>query len=214
MQAISKEPLSRSKSSTAAILINLMFVLAGAVGLMTVVSPSLFRSAPSQPVTQKVAALEADTNKAMPRSKPVRLIAPDIRLDTPLITTGKNDKGELAVPERHDIAAWYELSPTPGEIGPSVIVGHVDTYLGPSVFFYLKELQAGQKVYIDREDGSRVAFRVDGQQLVDQNAFPTKEVYGNIDYPGLRLITCGGAFNPVSGEYLQNTVIFASYAPD
>lgn len=212
-QAVSSERFLRSKSSTAAIFINLIFVLAGAVGLVAVIAPSMFRPA-SPPDTQKVAAAEVDTNQALPRSKPVRLIAPDIGLDTTLITTGKNDKGELAVPERHDVAAWYELSPTPGEIGPSIIVGHVDTYMGPSVFFYLKELQTGQKIYVDREDGSRVTFRVDGQQLVDQNAFPTEQVYGNIDHPGLRLITCGGAFDPASGEYLQNTVVFATYIPD
>ena len=118
------------------------------------------------------------------------------------------------MPERYDIAAWYDGSPTPGERGPSVIVGHVDTYRGPAVFFYLKELQPGQKLYIDREDGSRVTFKVDRMILVDQDAFPTQEVYGNIDYAGLRLITCGGAFNPATGHYLQNTVIFATYVPD
>jgi len=213
--ASSKSSLAkRTKSASAAIVINLVFVLAGAVGMMYVISPSMFRSAAQQPVAKVSAIPEKKAPPSLPRSLPMRLTAPDISLDTELVTTGKNEQGELAVPERHDVAAWYELSPTPGEIGPSVIVGHVDTYLGPSVFFYLKDLKPGQFVYVDRADGSRVKFRVDRSELVDQDAFPTQEVYGNIDHAGLRLITCGGAFNPAKGEYLQNTVVFATYVPE
>jgi sortase (surface protein transpeptidase) len=145
---------------------------------------------------------------------PTSLEIPDIGLATDLITLGKNDDGTLATPDRYDIAGWYTLSPTPGEIGPAVIVGHVDNYLGPAVFFYLKDLQPGQSIYVNRTDGSRVRFTVDRVELVDQQNFPTQQVYGNIDYAGLRLITCGGDFDPLTGHYLSNTVVYATYAPE
>lgn len=147
------------------------------------------------------------------RSIPTRLDIPDIGLSTDLILTGKNSDGTLAVPDRHDVAAWYQYSPTPGEVGPAVVVGHVDTYLGPSVFFSLRYLQPGQLIHITRQDGSLAKFKVDSLALFDQNNFPTSEVYGNINYPGLRLITCGGVFNHLTGNYMQNTVVFASYVP-
>ncbi|MBC7746531.1 class F sortase [Pedobacter sp.] len=144
-------------------------------------------------------------------SLPTKLEVPDIGLTTDIISTGKNDDGTLAVPDRYNIAAWYQYSPTPGEIGPAIIVGHVDNYLGPAVFFNLKDLQPGQLIHVTRQDGSIVQFKVDTLALFDQDNFPTAEVYGNIDYQGLRLITCGGVFNPLTGYYTQNTVVYASY---
>jgi len=126
-----------------------------------------------------------------------------------LIKLGKNPDGSLATPERYDIAGWYEFAPTPGETGPAIIVGHVDNYLGPAVFFNLKSLHPGQSIFVTREDKQVVEFRVDSVELFDQQSFPTNAVYGNIDYPGLRLITCGGAFNPLTGHYSHNTVVYA-----
>ena len=151
---------------------------------------------------------------ALSRSEPVSLEVPDINLNTDLITLGKNDDGTLQVPERYDVAGWYKYSPTPGEIGPAVIAGHVDNYLGAAVFFYLKDLQQGQSIYVNRTDGSRVRFTVDRVELVDQQDFPTARVYGNINYAGLRLITCGGDFDPLTGHYLGNTIVYATYAPE
>lgn len=149
----------------------------------------------------------------LPRSVPTKLEIPDISLTTNLISLGKNPDGTLATPNRNDIAGWYDLSPTPGEVGPSILVGHVDNYLGPAVFFYLKTLLPGQLITVTRADGSVAHFKVDRIALFDQNNFPTAEVYGDINYPGLRLITCGGVFNAYTGHYLQNTVVYASYVP-
>lgn len=117
----------------------------------------------------------------------------------------------METPDDYVRAGWYKFSPTPGELGPSIITGHVDNYQGPAVFFYLKDLQPKQKILITREDESIVTFEVDDVELFDQNAFPTDRVYGNIDHAGLRLITCGGDFNVMTGRYLQNIVVYASY---
>lgn len=167
-------------------------------------------------VTDKpVAAIAAATTKpsaGMERSAPTRLQVPDVTIDTQLIKLGKNSDGSLATPDRYDIAGWYEFAPTPGEIGPAIIVGHVDNYLGPAVFFNLKDLQPGQPIFVTREDKQVVEFRVDSVELFDQQNFPTDAVYGNIDYPGLRLITCGGVFNPLTGHYSHNTVVYARKA--
>jgi LPXTG-site transpeptidase (sortase) family protein len=128
-----------------------------------------------------------------------------------IITVGKNADGSMETPDinSHD-TGWYKYGPTPGEIGPAIIVGHVDNLNGPSVFWRLGELKAGDKVEITRKDGKPVKFKVDSVQQFEQENFPAKKVYGNTDHAGLRLITCGGTFDSSTGRYTHNTVVFAS----
>jgi sortase (surface protein transpeptidase) len=149
--------------------------------------------------------------KSLPRSIPIRLTIPAIQIDAPIIQVDKAADGTIQTPPVLDwVTGWYQESPTPGEIGPSVIVGHVDSYKGISVFWRLRELQPNDEVDVTRQDGSVVRFRVEALYQFDQANFPTKQVYGNIDHPGLRLITCGGTFSSASGQYDHNTVVFAS----
>lgn len=153
----------------------------------------------------------APASVAMHRAIPTNLEIPAIEVLTDLITLGKNEDGTLETPEQYDVAGWYKYSPTPGEIGPAIITGHVDNYLGPAVFFNLKYLAPGSAIKVSRDDGSVADFIVDRVEVFDQNAFPTQEVYGNIDYAGLRLITCGGNYDVLSGRYSHNVVVYASY---
>ncbi|HLG90992.1 MAG TPA: class F sortase [Candidatus Saccharimonadales bacterium] len=141
---------------------------------------------------------------------PESLIIPDISIVAPIVMVGQQADGAMEVPKRFDVGGWYKYSPLPGSVGPAVIVGHVDSKDGPAIFWRLKELKPGQFVYIKRTDGKSVKFRVASVRHFDQDKFPTNEVYGNIDYPGLRLITCGGWFDRSIGRYTQNTVVFAT----
>ncbi len=109
-------------------------------------------------------------------------------------------------------AAWYRYSPTPGQVGPSVIVGHVDNIYGPAVFFRLGALRPGNKIDVTLADGVVATFVVDGVRSYPKAHFPTAVVYGPTDYPALRLVTCGGPFDTSTRQYLDNTVVFASLA--
>ena len=97
----------------------------------------------------------------------------------------------------------------PGQKGSSVVLGHVDNYAGPSVFFSIKTLHRGDEIDIVRADGTMAAFAVDGVQKVAKALFPSNDVYGNVPYPSLRLITCGGPFDAARGQYLDNIVVYA-----
>ena len=151
-------------------------------------------------------------SEVMPRSVPVTLEIPAIDVRSSLQPLGLDDDGSVETPEgdRYDEAGWYRHSPTPGSIGPAIVLGHVDSYEGPSVFFRLGELTAGDRVAITRSDGSIARFIVDSVHRYSKNRFPTKVVYGDIDHAGLRLITCGGIFDENSGHYEDNIVVFAT----
>jgi hypothetical protein len=142
------------------------------------------------------------------RSTPVRLQIASIGVDSTLMSLGLRADGSMEVPAGGFPAGWYSGGPTPGQLGPAVIAGHVDMK-GPGVFYRLHDVKAGDQVTVIRADGTKPVFRVTRVQQFLKNQFPTKLVYGNIDHAGLRLITCGGTFNSQTGHYEDNLVVFA-----
>ncbi|HEV2452273.1 MAG TPA: class F sortase [Streptosporangiaceae bacterium] len=147
------------------------------------------------------------------RSLPVSVDIPAIGVHSRLLRLGINPDGTIRVPPLHasaDRAAWYKYSATPGQLGASVIVGHVDTYRGPAVFFRLGGLHPGNRVYVVLADGITAVFRVTGVRQYVKSRFPAKAVYGGAGYAALRLITCGGAFDYSTLNYRSSTVVFAS----
>ncbi|WP_405891337.1 class F sortase [Streptomyces sp. NBC_01527] len=151
--------------------------------------------------------------RAMARSLPERLRIPLIGVDTDVMSLGLLADGEVAVPPiaAHAPAGWYDGSPTPGQTGPSVILGHVTVgRYGDGVFKQLPRLRAGDRVSVTRMDGSVATFAVDSVQTVAKTRFPTQRVYGNVDHPALRLITCGGTRVGAAGGYSDNVIVYAS----
>ncbi|MCU1604905.1 MAG: putative sortase-like protein [Modestobacter sp.] len=142
-------------------------------------------------------------------SRPVRVQIPAIGVDSELMDLGVQDDGTLEVPPTGFPAGWFTGAPTPGELGPAVIAGHVDWAGSPGVFARLHDLVAGDEVSVAREDGSTAVFRVSQVGQFAKDAFPTAAVYGDLDHAGLRVITCGGAFDAGARSYLDNTVVFA-----
>jgi sortase (surface protein transpeptidase) len=166
----------------------------------------------SRSASSKVLAVPAPA-KVMPKSFPTELVIPKIGLDTPLAQTGLDDHGAVAMPWDIESAAWYQYSPAPGQLGPAVIVGHLDgaNYVNlKGVFYRLNELIPGDQITVDRADGTAANFKVIAMRQVSQANFPTGDIYGNINYAGLRVVTCGGTFNPTTGHYSDNTVVFAA----
>ena len=150
---------------------------------------------------------------SLPRSLPVAVDIPAIGVDARLLHLGLNSDGTIQVPSLEtspDKAAWYKYSATPGQIGSSVIEGHVDSNQGPAVFFRLGALRPGDTVNVTLADGITAVFRVTGVREYVKTRFPAKAIYGATDFAALRLITCGGAFDYATGHYLSSTVVFAS----
>jgi sortase (surface protein transpeptidase) len=145
-----------------------------------------------------------------PVSRPVALAIPAIGVRTPLIKLGRTPRGTLQVPTSTSVAGWYKASPRPGELGSSIIVGHIDSYLGPGVFFRLRLLRPGDLVYVRRANGTLAVFRVYAERMYAKSHFPTQQVYGPEPDAELHLITCGGVFDSATGSYLSNVVVYAA----
>jgi sortase (surface protein transpeptidase) len=142
-------------------------------------------------------------------SAPVRIQIPVIGASAPVDPLGLNRDGSLAVPKDFGRAGYYTGRPTPGEIGPAIIVAHVDSKAGPAVFYRLRDLDPGDEVRVTRADRSEVVFVVDRVEQHPKNRFPTETVYAPTPDATLRLITCGGSFDRSSGHYRDNVIAFA-----
>ena len=140
---------------------------------------------------------------------PASVSIPHIGVQTRLVKLGLNADQSLQVPHRDELAGWYTRGAVPGEVGPAVIVGHYDSVDGPAVFYRLSELLPGQTVQVGRADGTVVTFAVDRVEQFKKGGFPTDEVYGRVNRPELRLITCGGSFDYETRHYRENSVVFA-----
>ena len=192
----------------------LVVIVGGTAGLLLTHRPT-----PAlRPVAAGVSALPVPTGPivAPPPSAaarvpgPVSLTIPLIGVKTSLITLGLASGGAMQVPSSVAVAGWYTGSPRPGSIGSSVIVGHVNSTSAHGVFYRLDELKAGDDVYVKRADGTTAEFRVTEIQQYLKDKFPTQTVYGPTPDAELRLITCGGAFDSVTGHYLSNIVVYAT----
>ncbi|MCX5315454.1 class F sortase [Streptomyces sp. NBC_00154] len=175
--------------------------------------PSSSGAVSSAPPGTAAAAPQPAAVRAMARSLPERLRIPVIGVDTAVMSLGLLAGGEVAVPPiaAHAPAGWYDGSPTPGQTGPSVILGHVTVgRYGDGVFKQLPRLRAGDRVSVTRKDGSVATFAVDSVQTVAKTRFPTQRVYGIVDHPALRLITCGGTRVGAAGGYSDNVIVYAS----
>ncbi len=192
-----------------------IFVVLGLVGLVLFSTQVLKVQALEPPKTfPKPARVAKEVITAspasLPASEPTYISIASQSINAGIIPVGQAADGSIQTPPLFDWSTgWYNKSPTPGQVGPSIIVGHVDTYKDISVFWRLRYVAAGDRIIITRADGSTATFAVDSVEQFDQNNFPTQQVYGNIAYAGLRLITCGGSFDERTGSYTQNTVVFA-----
>jgi len=140
---------------------------------------------------------------------PVRIRIPAIGVDAPVQPLTVDQNGVLPPPDTNDGTGWGRDGPEPGERGPAVIAGHLDSRHGPAVFFRLTDLTSGVQIFVDRADGTTARFATQRIERYDKNAFPTEAVYGDTPDAQLRLITCGGEFDRKHRHYLDNIIVFA-----
>jgi Sortase domain len=166
-----------------------------------------------QPSASAAGALGPGGHGPLRRSVPVSVDIPAIGVKSKLLHLGLNSDGTIQVPSLDtsaSLAAWYKYSATPGQIGASIIEGHVDSRRGPAVFFRLGALRPGNVIDVTLADGITAIFRVTGVREYSKSSFPAKSVYGATGYASLRLITCGGTFDFATGHYAGSTVVYAS----
>ena len=206
-----RPPRSISPWARMAGIFGVVLILAGTAAVSVVFLSQQHAPQPSAGAAGAIAP--AGHGPSLQRSMPVSVDIPAIGVTSKLLRLGLNADGTIQVPSlvtSAGEAAWYKYSATPGQIGASVIEGHVDSYQGPAVFYRLGALHPGDTIDVTLADGVTAIFRVTGVRQYPKSNFPTAAIYGGTDYAALRLITCGGVFDYATGHYLSSTVVFAS----
>ncbi|MBJ7597518.1 MAG: class F sortase [Candidatus Nephthysia bennettiae] len=176
----------------------------GASGQIQLVPPTV------RPLDSGSSGLPAPSGVTASRvAPPIRILIPTIGVDSGIVELDQRPDGTIEVPADWNTPGWYARGPAPGEPGPAVILGHLDSFTGPAVFWRLSSLQAGDAVQIDRKDGTHLTFSVSRTATFNVDSFPTSDVYGPSSGPELRLITCGGSYSLSRHQYLSNVVAFA-----
>lgn len=145
---------------------------------------------------------------------PTHVSIPSIGVESDLETLGLESDGRIQPPVAWEKAGWYEKGVVPGDVGPAVIAGHVDSPYGPAVFLDLATLENGDEIRVTLSDGATDVYRVDGSLEASKADFPTSEVYKSTPTPQLRVITCGGEYDSATGHYVDNLVVFATLVSD
>jgi LPXTG-site transpeptidase (sortase) family protein len=180
-------------------------------------------SAPSSPASGSAPAsagsgTEGFQDPAAPAARssatPVSVSIPAIGVQSDLEDLHRGSAGELDPPVDWDSAGWFSDGIVPGEVGPAVIAGHVDSPTSAAVFFRLDELVAGDEIHVAMSDGTTRTFTVDRSERAAKSAFPTSDVYGTTPTAQLRLITCDGVFDTATGHYTDNLIVFADLSSD
>ena len=152
----------------------------------------------------------ADLGPILAASQPVGIDIPSVGVRTKnFVGLGLAADGSLEVPKDFSSVGWYTAGPSPGQLGPAILAGHVDDHNGPAIFYRLGALRTGAMVNVARKDGSTATFTVDRIERFRKDKFPTALVYGSSNRAELRLITCGGSFDSKTGHYVDNIVAFA-----
>jgi sortase (surface protein transpeptidase) len=176
-------------------------------------TPPAPASAPPTAVTAPVTTIGKATatgRELVGRSPaPVRIEIPAIGVSSALVRLGLNPDGTMQVPDDYDVAGWFTRGPAPGDTGPAVIAGHVDSKRGPAIFHRLDTLRRGDAIKILRADGTTARFVADDVARYPKRAFPTQAVFGPAPDPVLRLVTCGGRFDRAHGSYVDNVIVTA-----
>lgn len=166
-------------------------------------------SVPRLPAPEHLREREVAQQPAAPRGEPVRVVIPAIDVDVSLIRLGLQADRSMQVPD-FGLAGWYAEGPKPGHPGPAVIAAHVDSWVGPDVFFGLGDLVAGDQVRVVFDSGDRVTFVVDSSVQAPKDDLPVEEIWPVTNERLLALITCGGVFDRSSRHYRDNLIVYAT----
>ncbi|MEV4603098.1 class F sortase [Amycolatopsis sp. NPDC049253] len=192
----------------------LIAAVASALAVTAVLAGCSSAPAPAPAAAAKPVPSSVPVTKPFKGLRPTSVSIPKIGAQSSLVSVAVNLEGKISVPSVKTPmqAAWYRLSPVPGEVGPAIVLGHVDGDKKPGIFYKLKDLAPGDEVDIDRSDGKKLKFTVDHLTQVPKDQFPQDAVYGNSTKPELRLITCGGVFDHAEDSYEDNIVVYANLA--
>ncbi|MDP1624922.1 MAG: ice-binding family protein [bacterium] len=137
-----------------------------------------------------------------------RLIIPAIGVNAKIGYAGLLPDGSMDAPISPDDVSVYSEGPVPGEKGSSVITGHYGWFQKrAAVFDNLSDLVIGDIVSYEDIDGNIISFAVKEKRVYYATA-DTSEIFHSEQGTRLNLVSCFGAWDPISQSYGKRLVVF------
>ena len=141
---------------------------------------------------------------------PTTVELPDRGVSAPVVPTGTDPTGALAVPELPTVGWWAPGALAGAAAGTTVLAGHVDSAAaGIGSFAVLREVAPGERVVLRGADGRALTYRTTARRQVVKAALPA-DLFTSGGPPRLVLITCGGRFDPATRHYADNVIVYAT----
>lgn len=162
-----------------------------------------------------VASVPVPAREAVVPSPPVKIEIPSIGVSDDMVALHLNPDGTLQVPTDYQQVGWYADGAVPGDTDkpPTIIAGHVDSYVGPAVFYNLRKVAVGDQVRVTQKDGIVAVYTVYAHTQYPKSTFPASEVYKIRSGSELVLLTCTGTFDTSARSYDDNYVLSARLDP-
>lgn len=143
---------------------------------------------------------------------PVRIVIPSIGVNSSVSPTGLTSSGALGVPYNVFYTAWYDQSAFPGQQGATLIDGHVSSWTSKGVFYYIKDLKAGDLIKVTNRAGTTFNYSVVKSQVFSANSVNMASAVTPITpgTPGLNLITCTGDVIPGTSLFNERVIVYSS----
>ncbi|MCM3609984.1 class F sortase [Planococcus sp. MERTA32b] len=163
---------------------------------------------------EKLQELQKQRQQSIQGMVPARVAIPSIGVDAAIEATGILENGEMGVPEDINQVGWFEPGFKVGAKGHSVLAGHVDSLTGPAIFYHLKKVEAGEKVFVTDRDGREMVYEIQGKTSYPTDEAPIEEIFGPSGSRMINLITCTGTFNRDIGSHEERLVVTAKLISD
>jgi len=168
---------------------------------------------------QDLASTATAGQSGPPPPAPVRIIIPRLYIEAPVVAMGLTPDNYPDVPNDPNDVAWYTFSAAPGQSSNAVFSGHVDwiTSRGdpiPGVFYRLRELEIGDVITVNLDNGSQMQYRVTGNVATAYDDPNVLKVMQGTSKDVITLITCGGTWQKdyrarYGGNYSHRVIVRA-----
>jgi len=160
-------------------------------------------------ITPTKAIQKNDIKPALPKPiLPTQLSIPAIKVSAKIVPVTLLSDGQMDVPKDTNIAGILYPGILPGAKGNVILDGHVDSYIGPAIFFNLKKLRHGDEITVSNSDGRKLTYIVESVEIFTTAEAPMERIFGKSTEARMNLITCTGRYSRKKKEHEKRLIVF------
>lgn len=141
---------------------------------------------------------------------PTAVRVPSVGLELGVVPVGVREDGQMDVPDLVSELGWYRFGPAPGAAtGSAVLAAHVDSDIGAAPMASVLRASEGDPIEIATAAGAMLDYRITSIEQISKDELRLDALFARDGEHVVRLVTCGGEWDPAAGAYEDNIVVTA-----